>query len=66
MNVFVVSGVVGEWPLPDSLKKDRLCEIGDTGLLRASRESIRDNRSVELVLELERDAVCLDTEFGNE
>jgi hypothetical protein len=29
-------------------------------------ESIRDNRSVELVLELERDAVCLDTEFGSE
>lgn len=66
MNVFVVSDMVGEWPLPDSLKKDRLCEIVDTGLLRASMESIRDNRSVELVLELERDAVCLDTEFGNE
>lgn len=66
MNGFRTSGVVGEWLLLDSLKKDRLDEVGDTGLLKPSTESTRDNWSVELVLELDRDVVCLDTESCKE
>jgi hypothetical protein len=61
-----VSDVVEDRSLVDSLKNERLCDIGDTGLLKASTESCRDNWSVELVLELEREVVCLDAESGRE